>query len=130
MIELALHFNPPGSPREIGCSAGGGAWTTALPAVTCPACKRLYTAPATNAALDERRRRAREVFDAMLHDTAHDEGPIFELGDCADGAITEATRVRVTPEIMRAAERENVHGPVSGQAIVAAFRAAGFEVEQ
>jgi hypothetical protein len=82
--------------------------------------------------LDDRRQRAREAFYDMLHDEANDDGPVFELSDCVTGAIQTATRVRITPEIERAFidhpdeyEQGNVRGPLA-----AAFRAAGFEVEQ
>jgi hypothetical protein len=82
-------------------------------------------------ALNARRQRARETFDTMLHDTASDDGPVFELSDCVTGAINDATRVRITPEIIEAAILAVQHVPVLDrpqQAIIAAFRAAGFEV--
>lgn len=82
--------------------------------------------------LEERRNRARQTFDAMLHDRASDDEPVFELSDCVTGAIETATRVRITPEIIRAAYPRL--GPGNRQhmrpVIEAAFRAAGFEVER
>jgi hypothetical protein len=45
-------------------------------------------------------------------------------------AVAEAMRVRITPEIMRAALRVSDAGRITPEAIASAFRAAGFEVEQ
>lgn len=69
----------------------------------------------------------------MLHDTALDDGPVFELSDCVREAIETATRVRVDGQVMA-----HVFPLVEGklglrdaeQIIAAAFRAAGFEVEE
>jgi hypothetical protein len=73
--------------------------------------------------LDDRRQRAREAgWDATV-------GWSQESTSAAIEAVIEtATRVQITPEIMRAAERENAYGPVSIKAVVATFEAAGFEV--
>jgi len=68
-------------------------------------------------ALDDRRQRAREAFwDAY--------GP-SDQGTPLDVAIEAATRVRITPEVIRAFNTPNE--TVAG--LAAAFRAAGFEVE-
>ena len=77
--------------------------------------------------LSDRRQRAREAF--WDNTCAHIDGD-SDTG-CRVGietAIETATRVQITPEIMRAAERENVHGAVSVRAVRAALEAAGFEV--
>lgn len=42
MTQHEVHFNPPGLPGEIGCSATSGPWTTALVNVTCAVCQLLY----------------------------------------------------------------------------------------
>jgi hypothetical protein len=76
-------------------------------------------------ALDERRQRAREAaFDAP-------NGP---AGGDIEPAIETATRVRITPEIAEAACAVAGIGPGNADRmkpiIVAAFVAAGFEVEE
>jgi hypothetical protein len=78
--------------------------------------------------LAERRQRAREAF--------HDASPVMDsdiidqVHGAAEEAIETATRVRVTPEIIQAFveapdDPEDIAGPIE-----AAFRAAGFEVEE
>lgn len=74
--------------------------------------------------IEDRRQRAREAY--WNETCAHLAG-----SDCMTGieeAIDTATCVQLTPEIMRAAERKNVHGAVSIEAVRAALEAAGFEV--
>lgn len=71
-------------------------------------------------AVDDRRQRAREAgWDAAdLRD--HTEVPNIET------AIETATRVKITPEIQAA-----IYGhETDEEALAAAFRAAGFEVEE
>jgi hypothetical protein len=77
-------------------------------------------------ALDDRRQRAREAY--------YDR---YALGDNIGGsarkaAVSEcieiATRVRITPEIVAAAEASGDYAYVD--MLAAAFRAAGFEVEE
>lgn len=74
-------------------------------------------------ALEERRQRAREAF--------WDESAGMMTGAKAglEQAIETATRVKITPEVMRAACRENAPGPVGVESIRAALTALGFEVE-
>jgi hypothetical protein len=76
-------------------------------------------------ALAERRQAAREAF----YDAG---GPqIVGPAQALDDAIEAATRVQVTPEIIAAAVLAVQHVLVLDrpqQAIIAAFRAAGFEV--
>jgi hypothetical protein len=85
------------------------------------------------APLADRRQRAREAFWDMLHDQDLSDGPVFELSDCVTGAIDTATRVRVDGQIM-AHVFPLVEGRIglrdAEQIIAAAFRAAGFEVEE
>lgn len=74
-------------------------------------------------AIEERRQRAREAgCDAI------ESGGQLPPGRVLEEAIETATRVTITLEIMIAAECENVFGPVSVEAVRAAFMAAGFEV--
>lgn len=80
--------------------------------------------------LDERRQRAREAYwdnGGRYNDPdGHPEG--------AEAAIETATRVRITPEIAEAACTQAGIGPGNIKRmlpiIAAAFRAAGFEVEE
>ncbi len=71
-------------------------------------------------ALEERRQRAREAY--------YDADGYDDDMHAAEAAIETATRVKITPEIMRAAERVSLFS-VSVEGIIAAFEAAGFEVE-
>lgn len=73
--------------------------------------------------LDDRRQRAREAYyDRVDLPERHEPAAL-------DEAIETATRVRITPEIMRAAT--NVSSIVlTEQALEAAFAAAGFDVEE
>lgn len=76
-------------------------------------------------ALDERRQRAREAaYDAPNGPASGDIEP----------AIETATRVRITPEIITATLRSVDASPTAAPryriAVTAAFRAAGFEVEE
>jgi len=76
------------------------------------------------AALDDRRQRAREAW----HDEFETPGTLAERGARAvEAAIETATRVKITPEILRSASKG---WPVIDEIVKAAFRAAGFEVEQ
>jgi len=76
-----------------------------------------------NSAVLERRQRAREAFYDAYHDGTYVEVPGVE------DAIETATRVRVTQEIVRAAiVARDDYGMI--KAVEAAFRAAGFEVEE
>lgn len=81
--------------------------------------------------LDDRRQRARETFYDMLHDTASDDGPVFELSDCVAGAIETATRVKITPEAV-AKFRAVAEGWGGNFAVSLAVALAelGFEVEE
>lgn len=79
-------------------------------------------------ALDERRQRAREA--------GYDEGTDSRFAEGIDAAIEAATRVRLDADIESAAYRELAsaapgrHHSAVKRALTAAFRAAGFEVEQ
>lgn len=75
-------------------------------------------------ALEERRQRAREA-GRDAYDAERDGGAIFE--DALEAAIEAATRVRITLELLAAMD------PGVGNRetrLIAAFRAAGFEVEE
>lgn len=75
--------------------------------------------------LADRRQRAREAG----HDLA---GPSI-VGDnvaAIEAAIETATRVQVTEEILARARQESPDGFIAVRAVIAAFRAAGFEVEE
>jgi hypothetical protein len=86
--------------------------------------------------LADRRQRAREAF----HDTF--AGEYSTTADALDATIETATRVRVTPEVLAAfgaARRvpSKTSRPIGGTpharriaGLIAAFRAAGFEVEE
>jgi hypothetical protein len=78
--------------------------------------------------LNARRQRAELAgMDAIADPTRY----TFTVARAAKGAIEVATRVQVTPEIIEAAILAVQHVPVLDrpqQAIIAAFRAAGFEV--
>jgi hypothetical protein len=86
-----------------------------------------------NDEIEGRRQRAREAFWDLIpmmtdpNSLPHD--PYEAIRPAVEAAIETSTRVQITPEIMRAVERENVRGPVSIDAVRAAFVAAGFEVE-
>lgn len=82
------------------------------------------------AELADRRQRARE---AALDGIADPTNYSMTVSKAVDAAIETATRVRVTPEIIEAAQGEWPQMTPAGwlgTAIEAAFRAAGFEVEQ
>lgn len=79
--------------------------------------------------IEARRQRAREA--------AYDEVPPIGIRagsadrlfrDGVEAAIETATRVKITPEIVEAAELSEDYAYVD--MIVAAFKAAGFEVEK
>lgn len=80
--------------------------------------------------LADRRQRAREAYYDSTMARGAPEGSAIAL----EQAIETATRVRITPEIEAVAEQaagEFFGGRVQRRAIiVAAFRAAGFEVEE
>jgi len=72
--------------------------------------------------LDDRRQRARETY----YDVRNDEGPDAHG---IEAAIETATRVRITPEIVMASGLPvGPEWPIKN--LTAAFRAAGFEVEE
>lgn len=78
-------------------------------------------------ALKERRRAAREAFEEEWSPWDAET-----VTDARDVAIETATRVRITPEII---EAHGMAGRWSGPGerraiIIAAFKAAGFEVEE
>ena len=79
----------------------------------------------TVSAVEERRQRAREAFWDASHATPN-------VGTALDRGITAATRVKVTQEVVRAAlvARDDNRWGNMAKAVEAAFRAAGFEVEQ
>lgn len=74
-------------------------------------------------ALADRRQRARETYyDTCVAGRDRVEGSAIAL----DAAIETATRVRITPEVRAAAlAADNID-----DGLIAAFRAAGFEVEE
>jgi hypothetical protein len=123
-----LHFWPPqGSPLPaIACGADDGVRSSHIGSVTCSGCVAAV-------ALDERRQRAREVF---LDEIAPGSQYARNAARAIDEAIETATRVRVTREVEDAAEAaagDTIHdydGAEMRRIIEAAFRAAGFEVEQ
>lgn len=85
-------------------------------------------------ALDGRRQRAREAGQDR-YDPDRDGGAIFAA--CLDDAIETATRVQITPEVLaaaraawRAARGSWTEDPGPREWVAAAFRAAGFEVEE
>jgi hypothetical protein len=149
-----MHYWPPTGPGFV-CGVAQGFKSSAPESVTCPKClawlqrEKLITdamretgesreivtdllgaieccaSEGASEALGERRQAAREAF----YDAG---GPqIVGPAQALDDAIEAATRVQVTPEIIEAAILAVQHVPVLDrpqQAIIAAFRAAGFEV--
>jgi len=129
---MVIHFGmshllpPHGVPA--GAAPGGLTVSFRREDVTCPAC----------IAVADRRQRAIEAFWDH-YDGERDGGAI--LARQLDEAIETATRVRVTPEIVKAARAGwaapeddgnwlTDPGPRETARLVAAFRAAGFEVEE
>lgn len=138
--ELTMHYRPgPGPNAPIVCGVTHGCVTAELADVSCVDCKR-STGPVNSepaAALTDRRQRAIEAFDDALAPPAVDvtphhirerEGWAERLFAARATAIETATRVRVDDEIIRAAYPAAYLTP--RQRLIAAFRAAGFEVEQ
>jgi hypothetical protein len=149
-----MHYWPPSGPGFV-CGVAQGFKSSAPESVTCPKClawlqrEKLITdamretgesratvtdmleaieccaSEGASEALAERRQAAREAF----YDAG---GPqIVGPAQALDDAIEAATRVQVTPEIIAAAVLAVQHVLVLDrpqQAIIAAFRAAGFEV--
>lgn len=74
--------------------------------------------------LDDRRQSAREAF----YDAVPAFGEDCHATDPLTVAIEAATRVRITPEII-AAGTDNESGEREIERLIAAFRAAGFEVQ-
>jgi hypothetical protein len=120
-----LHFWPPqGSPLPaIACGADDGVRSSHIGSVTCSGCVAAV-------ALDERRQRAREAgldaYSDVLAVPLASERALHAIDD----AVETATRVQVTHEIVMAFLQapdnpDDITGPLR-----AAFRAAGFEVEQ
>lgn len=106
-------------------------WHYGFGAPGCPlGAHRDHPQRAVTSPIDARRQRARE---AGL-DAAADDGSEFDWGDKLDAAIETATRVRIDDEIVRAALEAVSAGPAAfgryHTAVKAAFKAAGFEVEQ
>jgi hypothetical protein len=94
-------------------------------------------------ALDDRRQTAREAFDdrwnvprdVTAHASAEREGWAERLYRAREEAIETATRVRIDREVAEAAVAASGYGldisyDTYRKIITAAFRAAGFEVEQ
>jgi hypothetical protein len=120
---------------KIPCKRGCGidAWSTVEAEQHDAICERNPVA--------ERRQRAREAFeDAMSAPSPSHAGPLLirakvRQDRARDEAIETATRVQVTDEIERAAELaagDTIHdydGAEMRRVLIAAFRAAGFEVE-
>lgn len=79
--------------------------------------------------LADRRQRAREAGMDAYADVLAVPSSYDRAVNAVTDAVETATRVRVTPEILQAARRGSSIGFETHQAIVAAFRAAGFEVE-
>lgn len=89
--------------------------------------RRGPTQAARGAKLEDRRQRAREAgLDAYSGVLAVPSGP-ERAAQAVDDAIETATRVRVTPEVL-AAYQGTIDTTTAK--LKAAFRAAGFEVEQ
>ena len=88
--------------------------------VTCKQCLDLL------AALDDRRKRAREAFWDRLGPPPIRPNGEGGASESLDEAIETATRVQITPEIVTAAYA----GKSMTDTIIAAFRAAGFEVTE
>lgn len=97
----------------------------------CPTCGTICGP----SALDERRQRAREAFEAAMSAPSESRlGPLLirakvRQDRSRDAAIETATRVRITPEIAAAA---NAPAPMHDGGAVrarAVLEAAGFEVE-
>jgi len=86
------------------------------------------------AALLDRRQRAREAFDDRWSggDFGPGSGWAERLLDARETAIETATRVRVTPEIVEALRRVTIArgSEQLSKIAAAAFAAAGFEVEE
>lgn len=123
MPSLAIHYNPPGRFRSIGCLATGGMWTTDLANVTCEACKRLYMDRVVGP-IDERRQRAREAFYDTL-ETTHADSAI-------DEAIATATRVKLTDDVVDryGGDRFDPTGAARRMVMREVLAACGFEVEE
>lgn len=95
-----------------------------------------------NNELDDRRQRAREAFDDAMtpspldvaaHSVAIREGWAERLQRAREEAIETATRVQITPEVIRAAQNGTECDPAEcdpciGAAVRAALRALGLEV--
>lgn len=77
--------------------------------------------------LTDRRQRARETGLDLVTAGGFSPGVLTSAG--IEAAIETATRVRITPEIMNAA-KPTVPWLTEKDRLTAAFRAAGFEVEQ
>lgn len=85
------------------------------------------------APLNDRRQRARESFDDTWQgtDLIGREGWAERLLRSREDAIETATRVRITPELLHEARPNAFITMAETRRIIeAAFRAAGFEVEQ
>lgn len=106
--------------REVGPTPDGWRQYEAGPAtIEC----RLTGVPEVGPEATDRRQRAREAF----FDALSDEN-VAAIGTVADMAIETATRVRITPEALRAMMRESDRiGRVAG--LAAALTELGFEVE-
>ena len=89
--------------------------------------------------LADRRQRAREAFDDAWnvdpkdpHDGRSGDYSTWaeRLQRAREEAIEAATRVRITPEIVAAARTPWMSQEETHKAVTAAFRAAGFEIEE
>jgi hypothetical protein len=151
-----MHFWPPSGPGFV-CDADQGFKSSDVGSVTCPKCvtwlqreQRIVdvmretgesratvtdmleaieccASEGVSEALGERRQAAREAF----HDAAPSDRTARDAAEAAEAAIETATRVQVTPEIVAAgsdADSAHSYGADYGAIIIAAFRAAGFEV--
>lgn len=80
----------------------------------------------------DRRQRARETFWDRLVPPPIAANGTGGLVECLDEAIETATRVRVTPEIVEALRRVTIArgSEQLSQIAAAAFRAAGFKVQE
>jgi hypothetical protein len=138
--ELTMHYRPlPGPSAPIACGVTHGCVTAVLDDVTCVYCKTLaaggsvHEPVAVDAIAAARRLEARGAFwDALGAPPVQINGR-GGVSDALDEAVETAARVRVDALLVadvRTETETSIDAHEARRVIVAAFRAAGFEVEQ